>query len=153
MGTNFYLQTKSKETRDKYFGWDYVLTDVPDWGYEQHIGKRSAGWLPLLQSHNSFKSVKELKALYDTGEFIISDEYGRVYDWKEFDKEFLQWNGGVRGAIPLTPVDHSKCPEEFRDYNMPDHIPVSHFSYANGRYASEYFTDEDGYEFTNCGFS
>ena len=39
MGTNFYLATKSKETRDKYFGWKYEIVDEPDWGYEIHIAK------------------------------------------------------------------------------------------------------------------
>ena len=28
MGTNFYLATTSKETRDKYFGYDYLADEM-----------------------------------------------------------------------------------------------------------------------------
>ena len=151
MGTNFYLATPDKEVCDKYFGYDYELTDTPTWGYKIHIAKTSMGWLPSFEAHQCFRSIKQLKELYDTGSFIIYDEYGTTYDWQQFDERVLKFNGGVNNAIPKTPVER----EPFGDYynnDMPSHVPISHFEYGNGRYASQYFTDPEGYEFTNQWF-
>lgn len=152
VGTNFYLMTKNKEIRDKYFGYDYKLTDEPDWGYQIHIAKTSAGWLPLFQSHDCFKSVKQLKKMYDTGYFILSDEYGTTYNWDEFDERVLQFNGGVKGVAPRKKITQDKT-YPFYDKNLPDYMPISHFDYGHGMYDSEYFTDLDGYEFSKREFS
>jgi hypothetical protein len=152
MGTNFSLITKSKEVRDKYFGYNYELTDTPDWGYEIHIAKTSMGWLPLFQAHDCFKSIRQLKELYDTGEFILADEYGTAYTWEEFDERVLQFNGGVKGVAPREKIEqdpHSR----YYDRDLPEYKPISHFDYAHGRYSMDYFTDEDGYEFTTHEFS
>lgn len=152
MGTNFYIMTKDKEIRDKYFGYDYELTDEPDWGYQQHVAKTSAGWLPLFQSHDSFKSVKQLKKLYDIGKFILYDEYGTEYDWESFNERVLKFNGGTVKNRVLEPIYRDKS-SPFYDPNMPDHIPVSHFEYKTDfDYMSDYFTDPDGYEFTTHEF-
>lgn len=149
MGTNFYMITKSKETRDEYFGWDYELTDAPDWGYKIHIAKTSMGWLPLFQAHECFESIKQLKELYDTGKFIFADEYGNVYNWEEFDKRVLQFNGGIQGVAP-----REEIAIDLYDPRMPKYIPVSHFDYNYNSYSPmEYFTDDDGYEFTRREFS
>lgn len=152
MGTNFYLMTKSKEVRDKYFGYDYSLTDIPDWGYTIHIAKTSAGWLPSFEAHDCFNSIRKLKKMYDTGEFIIYDEYGDVYNWEEFDERVLQFNGGVLGIVPREEIVQDRN-SYFYDPNLPKHRPISHFEYGHGKYASEYFTDEDGYEFSKREFS
>ena len=152
MGTNFYISTNNKEVRDKYFGYNYELTDMPDWGYQIHIAKTSMGWLPLFQCHDCFKSIKELKELYNTGHFIIYDEYGETYDWDQFDKRVLKHNGGVDGAIPKTPIKREPV-GPYYDNNMPAHVPVSHFEYAHGAYAHKYFKDPGGFEFTNTEFS
>ena len=72
--------TKSKEVRDQYFGYDYRLTDEPDWGYEIHIAKTSGGWLPSFEAHDCFNSIKDLKKMYDTGKFIIYDEYAAIFE-------------------------------------------------------------------------
>lgn len=153
MGTNFYMMTKSKEARDKYFGWNYELTDTPDWGYKIHIAKTSMGWLPLFQAHECFRSMKQLKELYDTGEFILADEYGSTYNWEEFDRRVLQHNGGIKGVTPREEIKmdhHSK----YYDSRMPKYTPVSHFDYEHDSYyAMGYFTDEEGYEFTDREFS
>ena len=138
--------TKSKDVRDKYFGDYYELTDEPDWGYEIHIAKTSAGWLPLFQKHDCFKSVKELKELYETGEFIIYDEYCTKYSWEEFDERVLQHNGGVLGVAPRERIVQDKN-RYFYDPDVPEFKPISHFEYGHGKYASEYFKDLDGYEF------
>lgn len=154
MGTNFYMMTKSKETRDKHFGWNYELTDTPDWGYKIHIAKTSMGWLPLFQAHECFRSIKQLKKLYDTGEFILADEYGTTYNWEEFDKRVLQHNGGIRGVAPREEIKMDPN-SRFYDHRMPKYRPVSHFDYKydDPYYSMDYFTDESGYEFTNHEFS
>lgn len=152
MGTNFSLITKSKETRDKYFGYNYKLTDTPDWGYEIHIAKTSMGWLPLFQAHDCFKSIRQLKELYDTGEFILANEYGIVYTWEEFDERVLKFNGGVKGVAPRVKIEQDRH-SRYYDQDLPEYKPISHFDYAHGRYSMNYFTDEDGYEFTSHEFS
>ena len=128
------------------------MTDIPTWLYQQHVAKTSAGWLPLFQSHDSFKSVEQLKRLYDTGKFILYDEYGTTYTWDEFDERVLKFNGGISGAIEKvknTIDEHDK----FYDPNMPEYLPISHCSgpdctYNLGQYSGDYFKDEAGYEFT-----
>lgn len=152
MGTNFYLATDNKDVRNQYFGYDYQIVDEPNWGYEIHIAKTSAGWLPLFQKHNCFRSVKELKELYETGFFIIYDEYNTIYDWAAFEDRVIKWNGGVDGAISKTYHKIDKN-ERFYDPDMPNYTPVSHFTYGNGKYAHMYFKDPEGFEFTNGEFS
>ena len=151
MGTNFYLSTKNKDVRDKYFGYDYELTDTPEWGYQIHIAKTSGGWLPLFQKHECIQSVKDIKKLYDAGEFILYDEYGEIYNWPEFEDRVLRFNGGIKGGIPVEIIKQDKS-SPFYDKDMPDHIPVSHFEYGNGKHAHMYSKDEDGYEFMEGDF-
>ena len=153
MGTNFYLFSKNKELVQKYAPYSYELTDEPDFGYEIHIAKTSCGWLPLFQSHNEgICSVRQYKEAYDTGDFKIFDEYGTEYNWEEFDKRVLQFNGGVKGAAPREKIEQDKN-SVWYDEDMPEYMPISHFEYAGGRYSDEYFTDEDGYEFDVREFS
>ena len=152
MGTNFYIMTKSKEARDKYFGWNYKLTDTPDWGYRQHVAKTSCGWLPSFDGSGCFKSIRELKNIYNSGEFILCDEYGTIYTWDEFDERVLKFNGGIKGVTPREKINQDRSSPWF-DKNMPEYKPVSHFEYACGRYNDEYFTDPDGYEFSIREFS
>ena len=152
MGTNFYMMTKSKEVCNKYFGWHYELTDEPDWGYSIHICKTSFGWLPLFQGHDCFKSIRQLKELYDSGNFILYDEYGTTYTWPEFYERVLKFNGGVKGAIPREKIEQ---PQNlvYYDPDLPEYKPISHFDYGHGKYADEYFKDDQGYEFTAQEFS
>lgn len=153
MGTNFYFFTKNKAAVQQYAPYDYMLTDVPEFGYELHVGKRSYGWLPLWQAHkNGISSVKEYKAAYDTGNFKIYDEYLSEYSWEQFQKEFIDFNGGVKGVAPREKIEQDRN-SRFYDPNVPEYTPISHFDYANGRYSMDYFTDEDGYEFANHEFS
>lgn len=145
------MSTHDQHIRDKYFGYNYELTDKPFWGYEIHIAKTSSGWLPLFQSHRCFKSVKELKELYDTGLFTIYDEYYQTYDWLAFEERVVKWNGGVDNAIPKTyhEVDKDAI---FYDPDMPCYTPVSHFTYGNGKHAYMYFKDPEGFEFSGKEF-
>lgn len=152
MGTNFYIMTKSKEARDKYFGYNYELTDEPDWGYEQHVAKTSCGWLPSFDGSGCFKSIRELKEIYDSGLFVLYDEYGTTYTWEEFDNRVLQFNGGRKGIAPREKIEQDRT-SIWYDNNLPEYKPISHFDYGCGMYADEYFIDEDGYEFSTRTFS
>lgn len=151
MGTNFYIMTKRKEARDKYFGYNYELTDEPDWGYEQHVAKTSCGWLPSFDGSGCFKSIRELKEIYDSGMFILYDEYGDTYSWEEFDERVLQFNGGRKGVAPREKIVQDRT-SIWYDNNLPEYRPISHFDYGGGMYSDEYFTDEDGYEFSTRTF-
>ena len=151
MGTNFFLGTRDRETKDKYFGWKYELTDTPTWLYQQHIAKTSMGWLPSFEESQSIHSVADIKKLYDTGKFVIYDEYGDYYTWEEFDERVLKFNGGVLGAVPREKIKQDPN-WEFYDRDMPEYRPISHFEYARGRYASDYFKDPEGYEFSRHEF-
>lgn len=151
MGTNFYIGTADKEARDTYFGWSYELTDTPTWLYEQHIAKTSAGWLPSFEESHSIHSVADIKKLYDTQKFIIYDEYGTVYSWEEFDERVLKFNGGVLGVAPREKIEKD-INSPYWDRKLPDYRPISHFEYACGQYANDYFKDQDGYEFSRYKF-
>ena len=150
MGTNFYLRTKNKAIAEQIG--KYELTDTPDWGYEVHLGKRSGGWLPLLQATPGLRSVKDIEYFCALPEVQLYDEYGTDLSWEQLKEELINWNGGFSGAIPKTKVDHDPT-MPFYDPNMPGHVPVSHFEYANGKYASYYFKDPDGWEFCESDFS
>lgn len=140
MGTNFYFHTNNKTIAEKYAGWEYELTDTPDWAYEIHIAKTSCGWLPLFQYRETMPSVKAMKEAYDTGEFKIYDEYNKEYTWNEFDERVLKFNGGVEGAIEA---------EKLED----EELPISHFKFSNGMYSHLYVKDKDGFEFSKTAFS
>lgn len=140
MGTNFYFYTKNKAIAEKYAGWEYELTDTPDWAYEIHIAKTSYGWLPLFQYRETMPSVKAMKEAYDTGEFKIYDEYNKEYTWDEFDERVLKFNGGVEGAIEAKKLEDEK-------------LPISHFKFSNGMYSHLYIKDKDGFEFSKGDFS
>lgn len=145
MGTNFYLSTRDKEVRDTYFGWHYELTYyAPTCIYEQHIAKTSAGWLPLFEASKSIQSVADIKKLYDTGKFIIHDEYGTEYNWEEFDKRVLKFNGGVLESIPREKIAKDS---DSTDWDLPSYRLMSHFESV-----PEYFRDPEGYEFTRREF-
>ena len=95
MGTNFYLMTKSKKIAQTYFDGEYEIVDEPYFGYQIHIGKRSFGWKPLFQRHDSaYDSVVGLKKFiigHTDEELEIYDEYGRKYTLDELDEDLIQW--------------------------------------------------------------
>ena len=125
MGTNYYLATASKETKDKYFR-NYRLIDEPIWAYEIHTAKNSLGWIPLFQAHDgAFASYAELRALVETGKFILYDEYHQLLFWKEFD------------SIIQSKMDFIKDLKSHLGYNS----------------SILYYKDLEGYEFTHREFS
>lgn len=144
MGTNFYIGTSDKEARDAYFGRRYELTNKPTWLYDQHIAKTSMGWLPLFEASQSIQSVADIKKLYDTGKFIIYDEYGTEYNWEEFNERVLKFNDDVLGEISREKI--AKDPDN-TDWDLPSYRLMSHFESV-----PEYFRDPEGYEFTQREF-
>lgn len=159
MGTNFYMITKNKTMASIYAPYSYELTDTPYFGYEIHIAKTSAGWLPLFQAHkNGINSVAEYQTAYDTGEFRIYDEYGCEYNWDAFDDRVLKHNGGILGVKKPEKIEQNKR-SKWYDKNMPDYYPVSHISGSPQSYkydswfVNDCFKDSDGFEFSRSEFS
>lgn len=159
MGTNFYMITKNKELAQRYAPYSYELTDEPYFGYEIHIAKTSAGWLPLFQAHqNGIDSVAEYKTAYDTGEFRIYDEYGYEYNWDAFDDRVLKHNGGILGVQKPEWLNQDKLSIWYDRY-MPNYGPISHiqgspqsYKFIN-QFVNNYFVDSQGYEFDIQYFS
>lgn len=159
MSTNFYMITKNKEQAQHYAPYSYELTDEPYFGYEIHIAKTSAGWLPLFQAHkDGISSVAEYKVAYDTGEFRIYDEYGYEYNWDAFDDRVLKHNGGILGVQKPEKIEQNKR-SRWYDKNMPDYYPISHiqgnpqsYKFIN-QFVNNYFVDSQGYEFDIQYFS
>ena len=149
MGTNFYLMTRNKKMAEKYAPYSYHLTDEPYFGYEIHIAKTSCGWLPLFQSHtDGINSIREYKEAYETGEFEIFDEYGDPYTWEEFTERVLKFNGGIRGVAPREKIEVDPN-SQWYDYRLPEYRPISHFEYEyDYYYVNDYFTDDQGFEFS-----
>lgn len=156
MGTNFYFTTKCKDLARQFI--DAELSDQPEWHYEIHLAKTSYGWLPLFQAHtNTIESVQALKKFYEEHKenLSIEDEYGDTYTWDAFDKRVLQFNGGVAGKIPTTPIDPSATDPlaPLSDPRLPDHVPISHFEYKmTPEERRSFFKDPEGYEFTYANF-
>ena len=150
--------SKNKEFVQKYAPYSYELTDEPEFGYEIHIAKTSAGWLPFFQGHkDGINSVAGYKAAYDSGEFKIYDEYGVEYNWEAFDERVLKFNGGIRGVQKPEKITQDKT-SPFYDRMLPEYMPISHMpgslqSYRFGETYNNYFTDSEGYEFDNREFS
>lgn len=147
MGTNFYMHTRDKRIKD-YAPYSYKVVDLPDFGYEIHIGKTSAGWLPLFEEHHLVKSIRDYKKLYNLlPDSAIYDEYGDKYTWTEFVERVLEFNGGVQGVKDKVLIENTG------DSDMPPFAPVSHFEYGSGKYSYMYYKDPDGYEFSHGEFS
>lgn len=91
MGTNFYIFTRNKAAKE-LLGRKVVLTDEPDFGYELHIAKTSAGWLPLFEAHENVHSVADLRRLFDQiPDAQIVDEYGEAYSWPQFEERVVRF--------------------------------------------------------------
>lgn len=150
--------SKNKEFVQKYAPYSYELTDGPEFWYEIHIAKTSAGWLPLFQGHkDGINSVAGYKAAYDSGESKIYDEYGVEYNWEAFDERVLKFNGGVRGVQKPEKINQDKT-SPFYDKSLPDYRPISHIGGSTQSYKylfrepNRYFVDPEGYEFSSTEF-
>ena len=151
MGTNFYFSSQNKELM-RPLEYAYTCTDRPRWGYEVHVAKTSAGWLPLFQSYPGvIDSMDDYHRFLTHPDVIIYDEYGTEYTYEQFVERVLKFNGGVKGVAPPEPANND--PDSFLyDPDCPEEIPISHFEYGHGKYAPEYTTDKYGYEFTSREF-
>lgn len=172
MSTNYYLMTQSKELVKKYFPNEYELVDEPYLGYKIHIGKRSAGWMPLFQRHDkAYKSVAEMINLITTHEkkFEIFDEYGEKLTIEKLKRELIDWgknqkirymkyipegvSNGFGGKQQL--VDST---EDSYDITIPyDHVEyekLDPYDHNNFWRSDEpfYTNDKDGYNFVKGDF-
>lgn len=177
MSTNYYMLTKNKELADTYFSGEYELySGNDDVKLEIHIGKRSAGWLPLFREHkHAYDSVDGLrKFLQDHAKEIeIVDEYGSCFTADELENELITWKEHqekypdkknwkyVPEGVPddifggrkyLVPVEVG----EKYDLKYPiDHVAYEKLNpYHEIKYTSHmYYHDKNGYNFTNHDFS
>lgn len=167
MGTNYFLYTKDKRLVAEHFPAEYTLTDVPDFGYEVHLCKMSAGWKTLFQAHKfAYNSVKEMTAFFrqNKDRITIYDEYDDKHELEEFidlytnrdrltaqhsQKLSINAQGGLRGAADDTTESYITTPI--------DHLEYRNFM-TRGRYysgfgsGSEYWNDDEGYNFCNREF-
>ena len=125
MGTNFYLRHDSRYGEIQ----------------EIHIAKTSCGWLPLMQTSRNINSVKDIKSAYDTGDFIIVDEYDEEYTWEQFEKRVLNHNKDNPKAL-----SHIKPPENFSYKDIRD-------CYGSYWSSERFMVDDEGYEFSVDEFS
>jgi len=89
------------------------------------IAKTMAGWKPTFRASKNIKSVKDIKDQYDLMKkwWIIQDEYGTTYNWKEFEERVVNFNPDGKSH-----VEDTKC------------------KYPN-TWEESCFLDEEGYEF------
>lgn len=173
MGTNYYMMTKNKKIAEKYFPGEYELTDSPDFGYEIHIGKRSAGWMPLFQEHSkaygSVEGLKEFLKIHN-GDFCIYNEYNDILTAEQLDEELFQWGenqevkylkyipdgiedkicGGKTYLVPSTPDNYDiKTPFDHSEYFK---LARRWEDWCRHR-DNPYSKDCDGYDFMKGRFS
>lgn len=137
MGTNYYLLTKELKYKDK-LGDKVEITDAPFFAYSLHLMKNSCGWLNLFEYHKGvIESVADIKRLYETGDFEIYDEYNRKVEWEDFKEiyntKYTRYRNGETDKF------ESHITAQKREK----------FSVIEVRY----FTDGEGYEFTDREFS
>lgn len=102
MGTNYYFFTKNKQLAREFFpsqrmpndrwGEGAVLTDEPEFGYEIHLCKISAGWLPLMEVQpDAYTNFREMEAFYlaHKDDLIIRDEYDEEFTWDAFKNTLI----------------------------------------------------------------
>ena len=136
MGTNFYIRrVKPREVHDL-----------------MHIAKRSAGWVIHFQDSTEgyadqyyddpeppeFHSVADIRALLESGEWQLADEYGDAWEpgeesLREFD-ELCRWRGGPAfEANPVGEYPHGDPPYE-STFGPSDYVDPEGF-----RFTSVYF--------------
>lgn len=175
MGTNYYMIMKDKELVTKYFDNEYELTDLPYFGYEVHIGKRSCGWKPLFEWHeNAYKSVDDMLKFLEFHKIDIEifDEYNKRFSIGGLKEELINWeNKQPVRYMKYVPEGNyneifggrdylTESTEDDYDIKMPyDHVEYHKLDpYNEKRWIDEsreplYFHDKDGYDFTRGDFS
>lgn len=172
MGTNFYMITTNKDLVETCFPDEYTLIDNPYFGYEIHIGKRSAGWKPLFEGHkNAYDSVEAMKEFIQdhTDDIRIFDEYNREFSLEELEDELITWESQqeirymkfVPNGVPDEILGGKRYFVESTEDDYDITIPYDHIEYekldsqrwhGSFPYRSHYWKDKDGYDFLNSEF-
>lgn len=159
MGTNYNLISTDKAWIIKYFGEGYAeewtLVDVPYFGYEVHLGKRSSGWKPLFQTHNrAYRSVKEMLEFLrrEKGKYRLYDEFGRELSIEELIAELVDWGDKQKqGRFKYTEGMLMEDPEG--ELITPiDHMKYSKLDLRNRGRRIRYWQDKEGYDFRDGYF-
>ena len=135
MGTNFYFKVKGvDQIAEQFKGLSSLISDemVENLKYRLfniHIGKTSAGWKPIFESQEYFKTMDELESFYEQHKetLAMEDEYGTEYTWEELKERLFNWN--PTGKSNVRNADKEK-------YN----------------YNGSYYRDNRGYEWTKSNF-
>lgn len=171
MGTNFYMITTNKDLAETYFPDEYTITDVPYFGYEIHIGKRSAGWMPLFEGHkNAYGSVKAMKQFIKdhSDDIRIFDEYSREFSLEQLEDELITWADQqpiryikhIPNGVPDEVFGGKKYLVESTEDDYDITIPYDHLEYEKLEeqrygfvpYKSHYWRDKDGFNFMDGDF-
>lgn len=140
LGTTYYMLTTDKVVAESKFQGRYTLTDTPCWGYAIEIAKTSVGWKPIFHAYPSIQSVADIKKLYDTGAFIIYDEYADKYTWAQFTEKVLSHNKNNPDAFGHILSAKPRADDTIRGIPAID-LYGNNFPYKN------FFADADGFEF------
>lgn len=144
------MMTTDKELVKKYFDGEYEIVDDPYLGYEIHIGKRSAGWKPLMEAHNNaYDSVSSLLDFLQRHQdkVEIYDEYNELYTFDQLKEELIDWVENQERRV-LHYDDY------IGDIQAPiDHVEMKQRDNRNPWLKIRYWHDKDGYDFTDRPFS
>jgi len=135
MSTNYYFEIKnSEEVMSKIQEISKFISQESIEKIEHelkfiHIGKRSAGWKPIFQVQEYFKTVEELKQFYNkhVEVLIIKSEYNEIMTWDELEEELLKWTSDGKSSVQ----------EAIKN---------------NYNYNNQYYIDEFGYEWLDGEF-
>lgn len=167
MGTNYYLYTKDKRLVAEHFPVEYTLVDMPDFGYEVHICKMSAGWKTLFQAHKfAYNSVKEMTKFFrkNKDKITIYDEYDSKQDLEEFIDLYTNRDKlGAENSQKVSINAQGSITEVTDDTDKPYiTTPIDHIKYGVFiakqtditvfRSYVDYWNDDEGYNFCNCEF-
>lgn len=170
MSTNYYMITKDKDFVKKYFPNEYELTDLPYFGYEVHIGKRSIGWKPLFQGHKkAYNSVSEMIDFFKRfdNECMLYDEYNRILSIEQLNEELVKWGeyqttkymkyipggrlwngkGGWKKYFTEGTIDDYDIVKPY------DHVEYGKFDIDELFISPNYYHDKDDYDFIDEEFS
>lgn len=172
MGTNYYMMIRRKNFVEKYFPYEYEIVDIPYFGYQIHIGKRSCGWKPLFHEHkHAYDSVEGMKKFIKKYQksIRIFDEYEREFTLEELEDNLINWAdkqeirymkhipegvpdelfGGKKYLIESTKDDYDIIiPFDHIEYERLDPYK-EHWQYEHKSYYSK---DKDGYDFMKGDF-
>lgn len=131
MSTNYFFRFDTRKAmKEAIDRWDFETVQDLFEENEIHIGKRSAGWVPLFESHpGKFTSVKEMKEFYENNKVAIFEECERELTWEQLYEQLICWN---------------------KDNEAASHLDVKRATwFRNDQY---FYKDPEGYEFSKREF-